>query len=313
MAICTGAALKLVARPADSPPMATLLQAKSVSPVASLVDGMLDLVPLPQAYVRIREIVDDPGASLRAISEVVTSDPALTGRVLRLANSAYLALASRVDSIDHAVRVLGLSQIHDIALATSAVGSLTRLRNDMFDIFDFWRMSVYTAVCARHLAIGCALPAPQRLFIAGLMHNIGNLILAHQLPQAWMECTLASRAQDRPYHELQRELLGFDYADVGAELLRQWNLPPALVQPVALHTRPIADVSGSDQPFAAAMHVAAVTARAAVWQSTDSEPVPDYDPTAIELTSTTEETIEELMRQVDTEVAEFIAILMPNG
>ncbi len=293
--------------------MATPLEAQTMSPVAALVDGMLDLVPLPQAYVRIREIVDDPGASLRAISEVVTSDPALTGRVLRLANSAYLALASRVDSIDHAVRVLGLSQIHDIALATSAVGSLTRLKNEMFDIFDFWRMSVYTAVCARHLAISCSLPAPQRLFIAGLMHNIGNLIIAHQLPQLYTECALSARAKERPYHVMQQELLGFDYADVGAELLRQWNLPPALVQPVALHTQVIADVAHADQPFAAVMHVAATTARAAVWQDADSEPVPDYDATAIALTGTTEETIEDLMQRVDTEVSEFIAILMPNA
>ena len=293
--------------------MATSLQAQTMSPVASLVDGMLDLVPLPQAYVRIREIVDDPGASLRAISEVVTSDPALTGRVLRLANSAYLALASRVDSIDHAVRVLGLSQIHDIALATSAVGSLTRLKNDMFDIFDFWRMSVYTAVCARHLAVICSLPAPQRLFIAGLMHNIGNLIIAHQLPQAYLQCVLSARAKERPYHVVQQEVLGFDYADVGAELLRQWNLPPALVQPVALHTQVIATISNADQAFAAVMHIAAATARAAVWQDADSEPVPDYDATAVALTGTTEETIEDLMQRVDTEVAEFIAILMPNG
>ncbi len=283
-----------------------------MSPVASLVDGMLDLVPLPQAYVRIREIVDDPGASLRAISEVVTSDPALTGRVLRLANSAYLALASRVDSIDHAVRVLGLSQIHDIALATSAVGSLTRLKNEMFDIFDFWRMSVYTAVCARHLAMTCSLPAPQRLFIAGLMHNVGNLIIAHQLPQAYMECVSAARAKQHPYHLTQKDLLGFDYADVGAELLSQWNLPPALVQPVALHTQVIVDVATADQPFAAVMHVAAATARAAVWQSEESEPVPDYDESAVALTGTTEETIEEMMQQVDTEVSEFITILMPG-
>jgi HD-like signal output (HDOD) protein len=145
------------------------------------------------------------------------------------------------------------------------------------------------------------------------MHNIGNLIIAHQLPQAYAECVQAARAKDRPYHALQQELLGFDYADVGAELLRQWNLPPALVQPVALHTHVIADVAATDQPFAGVMHIAAATARAAVWQDADSEPVPDYDATAVALTGTTEETIEDLMQRVDTEVSEFIAILMPNA
>lgn len=293
--------------------MASSLQAPPLSPVAALVDGTLDLVPLPQAYVRIREIVEDPGASLRAISEVVTSDPALTGRVLRLANSAYLALVSRIDTIDHAVRILGLSQIHDIALATSAVGSMSRLKNDQFDLYDFWRTSVYAAVCARHLAQSCGLPSPQRLFIAGLMHNIGNLIIAHELPQAYRDCAQMARASERPYYELQMQVLGFDYAEVGAELMRQWNLPAALVQPVALHTGPIAELASADQPLAAVMHVAAVTARAAAWESAESEPVPDYDATAIALTGVTDDTITELMEQVAGEVSEFIAILMPGG
>ena len=284
-----------------------------MSPVAALVDGTLDLVPLPQAYVRIREIVEDPGASLRAISEVVTSDPALTGRVLRLANSAYLAMVSRIDTIDHAVRVLGLSQVHDIALATSAVGSMSRLKNDLFDIYDFWRTSVYAAVCARHLAQICGLPSPQRMFIAGLMHNIGNLIIAHELPQAYRDCAKMARDSQRPYHALQIEVLGFDYAEVGAELMRQWSLPTALLLPVAHHTQPIADLAPADQPLAAVLQIAAATARVAAWDSAESEPAPDYDGTAIALTGITDDTIAELMEKVASEVSEFIAILMPGS
>lgn len=298
---------------ADTVAMATSMQAQPLNPVAALVDGTLDLVPLPQAYIRIREIVEDPGASLRAISEVVTSDPALTARVLRLANSAYLALVSRIDTIDHAVRILGLSQVHDIALATSAVGSMSRLKTDLFDIYDFWRTSVYTAVCARHLAAECGIQSPQRMFIAGLMHNIGNLIIAHELPQAYRDCSQMARESGQPYHVMQRRVLGFDYADVGAEMMRQWNLPQALVQPVALHTHAIAELSGSEQSLAAVLHVAAVTARAAAWESAESEPVPDYDPTAIAMTDVNDEAIAELMEKVAGEVSEFIAILMPGG
>ena len=293
--------------------MASIAETSTDSPVPGLVHGMLDLVPLPQAYVRIREIVEDPDSSLRAIAEIITSDPALTGRVLRLANSAYMAQATRVDSIDHAVRVLGLSQIHDIALATSAVGSLSRLRSDLFDIFDFWRLSVYCAVCAKHLSAACKLPAPPRMFVAGLMHNIGNLVIAHQLPQDYAECRNRARASERPYYELQQEMLGFDYAEVGAELMWQWNLPPALVQPVALHTQSIAKLATDEQAIAAVMQIAAATARAAAWQSAESEPVPDYDPVAVALTGVTAEKIEELMQHVDAEVVEFIGILLPGG
>ena len=223
LAAHTAAPLKHLGSPADSARMASSAHARTLSPVAALVDGMLDLVPLPQAYVRIREIVEDPAASLRAISEVVTSDPALTGRVLRLANSAFYASVSRVDTVDHAVRILGLSQIHDIALATSAVGSLSRLKGDLVSIFEFWRV------------------------------------------------------------------------------------------PVALHTRPLNDVPAAEQPWVAVVHVAAATARAATWVDAESEPVPDYDANAIALLGVDAERIEALMQETDGQVAEFIAILLPNA
>lgn len=283
------------------------------SPVVALVDGMLDLVPLPAAYIRIRELVADPDTSFRDIAEVVTSDPALTGRVLRLANSAYLALATKVDSIEHGVRVLGMSQIHDMALATSAVGSLSKLRGDLFDVYKFWKLSIYTAVTARRLAENCLLPSPQRLFISGLMHNIGTLVIAHEMPEAYAECCARAREADRPYHEFQRELFGFDYAEVGAELMRQWSLPDALLRPVAMHTRAIVNLDIADQAPAAVVQIAATTARAASWDGTDAEPVPDYDPDAIQHTGMDAESIEQMMSEADEEIAEAISILLPQG
>lgn len=291
--------------------MAQPRKAHTTSPATALVDGMLDLVPLPQAYVRIRQVVEDPSVSLGAIADIVASDPALTGRVLRLANSAYFGLPAAVDSIEQAVRVLGMNQIHDMALATSAVGSLACLRGDLFDIYQFWRTSIYCAVGARHLALSCRLPVPSRLFVSGLMHDIGSLIIAHEMPQAFDDCRQRARALQRPYHELERELFGFDYAEVGAELMRQWELPEALRTPVAMHTCCIANLAPELQLGAAVLHVAATTARAAAWQSAGSEPIPDYDPTAIALTALEADDIEALMQRIDGEVVEFIAILMP--
>lgn len=273
---------------------------------------MLDLVPLPQAYIRIREVVEDAQSSLREIADVVGSDPALTARVLRLANSAYFSLSSPVDSIEQAVRVLGMNQIHDMALAMSAVGSLSRLHDEHFDIHTFWRLSIYAAVSARNLAVDVRLPVPSRLFVAGLMHNIGNLVIAHQLPQEYVDCRLQACASERPYHELQRAAFGFDYADVGAELMRQWRLPEALVEPVALHTHAVADVPAEHQLVTAVMQMAATTARASAWQSPDSEPIPDFEPQAVALTHLDEDAIEAHMQRVDGEVIEFIAILMPK-
>jgi len=282
------------------------------SPATALVNGMLDLVPLPQAYVRIRQAVDDPDTDLRALAAIVSSDPALAARVLRLVNSAYLGLMTPVDSIDHAVRVLGMRQIHDMALATSAVGSLSRLRGDLFDIFEFWRLSVYCAGSARELAVRCALPTPERLFLCGLLHGVGNLIIAHELPEGFAECRERAHALQRPYFELQREVFGFDYAEVSAELLRRWNLSAGLVLPIMLHTRVIENLAPEDQVDSAILSIAATTARAASYRSADSEPVPEYDTGALELTGTDADGIEDLMTHVDDAVADSLAALLPD-
>ena len=223
-----------------------------------------------------------------------------------------MGLVSKVDSIEHAVRVLGVGQLHDMALATSAVGSLSKLRADLFDIHDFWRLSIYAAVRARLLATQCALPSPPRLFVSGLMHNIGTLILAHEVPEAFAECRARAAAIERPYHELQRELFGFDYAEVGAELMLKWSLPDTLIEPVKLHTGAIANLTAAQQPSAAVVQIAATTSRAALWQSAESEPVPEYDPIAIAQTGIDADAIEDMMTAADGEVVESISILMPQ-
>ncbi|MGE0484244.1 MAG: HDOD domain-containing protein [Gammaproteobacteria bacterium] len=284
-----------------------------LAPATALVQGMVDLVPLPQAYVRIRQAVDDPATDLRMLAEIVSSDPALAGRVLRLVNSAYLGLMAPIDSIAHAVRVLGMRQIHDMALATSAVGSLSRLRSDVFDIREFWRLSVYAAACARELARRVGLPAPERLFLCGLLHNIGSLVLAHEMPEACLDAQAAARDLGRPYFELQRERFGFDYAEVSAELLRHWNLSAGLVMPILLHTHAIENLADEDQADTAVVSIAATTARVVTWESpASSEPIPDYDATALALTAVDAETIDELMNHVDDDVTEALAVLLPE-
>lgn len=268
----------------------------------------MDLVPLPQAYLRIREVVDDPASELHDVSDVVASDPALTGRVLRLVNSAYIGLMTPIDSIEHAVRILGMEQIHDMALATSAVGSLSQLRDDLFDLKAFWRLSVYCAGATRELAERHCLPSPSRLFVCGLLHNIGNLAIAHEMPQAFDEMSHKAAELERPWFALQREYFGFDYADVGAAMLRNWHLPEGIVQPVALHTRAIANLDDEARPLSAVLSLGATVARIA----TASEPAPDFDANALTMCGIDEDDIEALMGRLDDTLAQSLAALIPD-
>ena len=280
--------------------------------VADLIHGVVDLVPLPQAYIRIREMVYDPEASLRDITEIVATDSALAARLLRLANSAYMGLAAKVEGIDQAVRVLGMNQIHDIALATSAVGSLSRLECDALDIHDFWRLSIYAAVCARQIALRLELPDAHRHFLSGLLHNVGTLVLAHRVPDRFSAVATNAVSLQRPYHVMQRSEFGFDYATVGAGLLRQWRLPDSLSDPIAVHTIPAAEFGDDVKLAASILQVAAATARATLWKGPADEPVPDYDPQAIALLDIDAAAIESIMNAADDEVIEAISLLLPS-
>ena len=282
------------------------------SPASTLVAGMVDLVPLPQAYVRIRQAVEDPDSDLREIAEIVNSDPALAARLLRLVNSAYVGLVAPVETIDHAVRVLGMHQIHDMALATSAVGSLSQLRGELFNLFEFWQTSVLCAAGARELASRQMLPNPERMFIAGLLHNVGNLVIAHELPESWRECANKARAANRPYYELQRELLGYDYAEVSAELLRHWHLSAGLIVPIYLHTQAIANIDAEERAIVAALSVASTTARTLAWTDGDSEPPPQFDADALQQCNIDEDELDALIVGIQDSVADSLAVLLPD-
>ena len=105
--------------------------------IEELVGGVQDLVPLPKAYIRVQELVNDPDSSLDDVTQVIVNDTALTSRILRIANSAYMGLAAGVDTVSRAVQVLGLNQVHDLALAGAAVGSLTKIKTPTLNIGDF--------------------------------------------------------------------------------------------------------------------------------------------------------------------------------
>ena len=277
-----------------------------------IVSGIKDVAPLPKAYIRIRELVDDPNASLQEVTEVIGNDPGLTSRVLRIANSAYMGLVTKCDTISRAVQVLGLNQVHDLALASAAVGSLTRMDSKALDIYDFWRRSIYCASVARILARRLKYRSAERLFVGGLLHDVGSLVLAYKDPMLYIELLAASKRAKLPLATIEREQLGFDYAVISAELMAQWQLPVDLRQVVRCHT---ADLSLAPPEYwrdTAIIHVGAIVSRAAMWHSDDDEPVPEFDPVATQLVDLSERSVEELMVEADQIVVEAMSLLLPD-
>lgn len=277
-----------------------------------LIKDVKDVAPLPKAYLRIQELVNDPNSDLDDLTKVIGNDPGLTSRILRIANSAYVGLATKVDSIGRAVQILGLNQVHDLALASAAVGSLYKIQSKALDVYDFWRRSIYAAIVARLLAKRCKVHNAERLFVAGLLHEIGNLLLAFKEPPLYGEIRDTAIRRQIPLAQAQRDHLGYDYAQISAELLKRWQLPETLYLPVQQHTREIGAAPPAIAFDSALVHIGGAISRAAIWTSDADEPVPPFDPVAMNLTNLDDATVEALMTEADQQIVEAMGLLLPE-
>lgn len=205
--------------------------------VTRLIEHAGGLGSLPDVWRRLDEAVENPRSTLAEIAATIEIDPAFCARVLRLSNSAVHALPRRVESVAQAMTVIGLRQVRDLALATTVVELFAGIDCELVDMASFWRHSLATGLIARLLAVRRREINPERFFAAGLMHDLGALLLYLRAPGPAGAALAAHRADRRPLHLVERELLGFDHADVGQALLNRWRLPAALIEATGHHHR----------------------------------------------------------------------------
>ncbi len=203
-----------------------------------LVREVTGLTSLPGVYFKVKELVDDPDSSLRDIGEVIGQDPALTMKLLRVANSAFYAFATEVATVSRAIARLGTQPVHDLVLAVSLAKAFAGISADVMDMERFWRSSVFCGMAAWNIAKRCNVLDGERLFVEGLLRDIGHLVLFDRRPRQAQQALLESQGSGVPIYQVERDLLGFDYAQLGAMLMREWRLPNSLCEPIHYHPEP---------------------------------------------------------------------------
>lgn len=189
------------------------------------------LYSLPDICLRLQELIARQ-ASVLEIADLIALDPALTARLLRLANSSFYNFPAQVESVSRAVRLIGTNELYNLALATAAVTAFQRVPRDLIDMDRFWEHSVYTGLIARGLGRRSGFRQGERLFAAGLLHRIGLLVLLEHQPD---ECvSVLEQAEGCPRPDLEQAAFGFRIADLSHALLRHWQLPASLTE-VVLH------------------------------------------------------------------------------
>lgn len=202
-----------------------------------VIKDINEIVSLPGVFIRVNELVNDPNTSMSDVAEVISQDPGLTIRILRMANSPAYGISREIDSVAKAVTIIGTEQVRDIALATSAVHAFDGIPNDLLSMEDFWMHSIYCAIIAKYLAQQAKVNNPSGLFIAGLLHDIGHLVLFKELPELSRQCLEESidDNDDTELYKIEERIIGFDHLAVGAALAEAWHLPELLIDVIGAH------------------------------------------------------------------------------
>jgi len=197
-----------------------------------------DLFSLPDIYFQLNEMIHDPQCSLADIGNLIAKDPALSARLLRIVNSSYYGFQSKIDTISRAIVVVGIDDLYNLVVATCVVDRFAKIPTDLVDMTMFWLRSVHCGVVNKLLAKNCGVLNLERLFLAGLLHDIGSLVIYQLMPEQAAKVLLAIRHDRRLLVGIEQQVLGFTHADVGSELMRLWGLPESLYEVVACYRDP---------------------------------------------------------------------------
>ncbi len=204
----------------------------------TLVMDAKELFSLPDIYFQLNEMIHDPRFSVADIGSVIAKDPGLSARLLRLVNSSFYGFQSKVDTISRAISIVGLDDLYHLIISTCVVDSFAEISSDLVDMTDFWLRSVHCGVVASLLANECPGLNAERLFLVGLLHDIGSLAIYQKIPELAGQVLKAIGHDRRMLDTVEQNVLGFTHAQVGRELLSSWGLPSSLYEVVAFYRHP---------------------------------------------------------------------------
>ena len=221
----------------------------------SLMQQGRDLPALPKVVMQILEATGRGESSAKILAQVASQDPMFAARMLRMANSAYYGLPRSVGTLTEAVMMLGSHTLRNLAVVAATHDTLsTSVPGYALEDNELWRHSVACAITASYLAEVVHYPDKEEAFVAGLLHDVGKVILGPHLEtyQAEMQAGLAETHCD--FAELERRIFGFDHAVLGGHIALHWNLPKTLAQAIAQHHQP--EKNGRIMTLAALTHAA---------------------------------------------------------
>ncbi|MCD6335338.1 MAG: HDOD domain-containing protein [Candidatus Latescibacteria bacterium] len=225
------------------------------------IERISDLPMLPDLAAEVMAMVSDPTSSMADIRDLIERDPALTAKLLKVANSALFGMRRQIGTIQLALVVLGMNEVSSIVTSLSVFTAFCDMPDDeFFDRKRFWEHSAGCGGIARILSKRLGLKMEGREFVAGLMHDVGRILIDQYFHGEFVQIAARVQGRDGSMRDAEKEFLGVSHDEMGGWLADRWGLPDALIEAVACHHEP--GRAELDRPLTAVVHLADLFCRA---------------------------------------------------
>ena len=214
--------------------------------VEELIGKIETLPTLPNIYFELHKVITDPRSSAREIADIISKDMSLSARILKIANSAFYGFRKKIETISEAVVTLGIHEIGALSLGLTYVKYFKNIPNNIIDMNLFWEHSIACAIAARTIGSHAGVENIERLFVGGILHDIGRLLLFSYYPDEAGKVIRSSRTENGFVYDKEEEILGVHHSDIGGMLLEKWGLPESIRNMVAFHHAPESSASSKE-------------------------------------------------------------------
>jgi HD-like signal output (HDOD) protein len=266
-----------------------------------LPEKKIKLPEIPKVISELNEVIANPLSSAQDIANVVTNSPGLAAIVLKIVNSAIYSCPSRIDNLSQAVTLIGTKELYGLALYTSVISNFNKIPKEIINMYAFLRHSIACSIIARIIATHKNLPQIEQLFVSGLLHDLGRVLLYIYFPEDSLYILSYSRESGKLLYEAENEYLGCNHTHFAKYLMRHWKLPLTLENNVFYHHNPSA---AQHSIPATIVHLADIIANGLGMGSSGEQFVPPFDYRAWEdldlATSAFEVTVKQAIHQLNS-------------
>lgn len=268
--------------------------------VKALVSRIPGLPTLPVIVQKLNDMMLNPRTTAKEVGRLISSDPALSAKILKIVNSSFYGFPSRITTVTHAIVILGFNTVKSVVLSSTVFDVFKSKGENEFKREEFWKHSVGCGAACRVIAREAGFSALEDFFIAGLMHDVGKIILDQYLHDDFQKVLATVKRDDCLFLEAEKKVLAVTHAEIGGWLFANWKLSKGLVQAVTHHHNP--SLADDALKITSVIHLGDIVCRALQCGSGGDAKIPRISPAAWDALGFTPPKLEAILRETDSEI-----------